>query len=47
MPYRMVKGPHGSRVRQWYSERKIPQSEKERMARDYAIWYELENEKYN
>ena len=41
MPYRMVKGPHGSRVRQWYSERKLTKSEKKRYIRDKIIQYEL------
>ena len=43
MPYRMVKGPHGSRVRQWYSEKKLGKAARERMRRDYAIQYELQN----
>ena len=47
MPYRMVKGPHGSRVRQWYSEKKTPQSNKDRASRDYAIQDELEDEAYS
>ena len=45
MPYRMVKGPHGSRVRQWYSERKLTKTQKDRYVRDKIIQYELNNER--
>ena len=45
MPYRMVKGPHGSRVRQWYSERKLSKAQKERYVRDKIIQWELRNER--